>query len=562
MPLLLVILPVLVLFAAGYGIYGRLLSRRFALDPARPTPACTLEDGLDHVPTRPGLLFAQHFSAISAAGPIVGPILAALWFGWLPALLWIALGCVLLGAAHDFASLVVSVRHDARSVAEVLREHVGRPAFLLFLSFIWIALLYVIVAFTDITASEFMHPEFGGTVASSSLIYLGLALALGLLLRLRPFPLVLVGPLFGALLVAAIWLGQEAPLTLPAWAGDDPRKTWDLLILGYCFVAAVLPMWLLLQPRGFLGGFLLYGFLAAGILGLLFGGMTVQAPAFLGWTSAEHGPLFPILFVTIACGACSGFHGLVCSGTTSKQLRSEGDARLIGYGAMLAEGVVALIALSTVMMGPRGSAPDEIFAGGIASFLAVFGIPEGLAMTFGFLALTTFIYDTLDVATRLGRYLLQELFGWKSGWGRYVATAATILPAAFFLLALPNDAYAAVWSLFGTSNQLLAALTLTGIVVWLVRTGRSPAVALYPMLFLLAVTGSSLVRHILDGLHSGASGGAPVVIGVSAAVLLLLAASLLWMAIRSVLAPRSGPSSVAPTRAGAPPYTASSAPRR
>jgi carbon starvation protein len=532
MPLLLVILPVLALFGAGYLVYGRFLARRFALDPARPTPACVLEDGMDYVPAKPGFLFAQHFSAISAAGPIVGPILAALWFGWLPALLWIAFGCVFMGAAHDFASLVGSVRHGASSVAEIMREHIGRPAFLMFLAFIWIALLYVIVAFTDITASEFTNPTFGGGVATSSFLYLGLAFTLGLVLRWRQLPLWLAASIFGPLLLVVIWFGQQAPITLPEWAGANPRKTWDLLILAYCFVAAVLPMWLLLQPRGFLGGFLLYGFLAAAAIGLVFGGLRVRAPAFLGFTSPGHGSLFPILFVTIACGACSGFHGLVCSGTTSKQLQNESHAKLVGYGAMLAEGVVALIALATVMMGAQGAKPDEIFAGGIARFLSVVGVPVGLATAFGFLALTTFIYDTLDVTTRLARYILQELFGWKGGWGRYVATAATIVPAGVFLLALPNDAYAAVWSLFGTSNQLLAALTLAGIAVWLLRTRTSPLPALVPLLFLTAVTVSSLTLHMQTGL-AGAGGGAGRVIGITAVVLLLLAGSLFWMALRA-----------------------------
>nr|MBA2564555.1 carbon starvation protein A [Gemmatimonadota bacterium] len=319
------------------------------------------------------------------------------------------------------------------------------------------------------------------------------------------------------------------------WMGSSSRKTWDMLILAYCFVAAVLPLWLLLQPRGFLGGFLLYGFLAAGVVGVVFGGFEVVTPAFLGFTSEGHGPLFPILFVTIACGACSGFHGLVCSGTTSKQLASERHAPLVGYGAMLAEGVVALIALSTVMMGTEGDRPDQVFAGGIARFLSVVGIPLELATAFGLLALTTFIYDTLDVTTRLGRYILQELFDWKGKLGRYAATAATILPAAFFLLVLPENAYLAVWSLFGTSNQLLAALTLTGIAVWLHRTARHPGIALYPAIFLLAVTGSSLLLHVRDALRGDAVGSAAGVMGISALVLLALASSLVLMTLRSVL---------------------------
>jgi carbon starvation protein len=540
MSLVLVFLPVVALFGLGYLVYGRFLARRFALDADRPTPACVLDDGVDYAPSRPGFLFAQHFSAISAAGPIVGPILAGLWFGWVPALLWIALGCVFVGAAHDFASLIGSVRHGARSVAEIVREHIGRPAFLLFLSFIWIALLYVIVAFTDITASEFTHAEFGGGVATSSLLYLGLALLLGLLLRFRPVSVWAAGAVFGPLLVGAIWFGQQAPIAVPPLVAGSERKTWDLLILAYCFVAAVLPLRVLLQPRGFLGGFLLYGFLAAGLLGLAFGGFEARSPAFLGFRSEGHGPLFPILFVTIACGACSGFHGLVCSGTTSKQLANERHAPMVGYGAMLAEGLVALIALSTVMIGTGGGKPDEIFASGIARFLGVASVPLQFATAFGFLALTTFIYDTLDVTTRLARYILQELFGWKGSAGRYAATAFTVLPAGFFLLLLPEDAYARVWSLFGTSNQLLAALTLTGIAVWLVKTGRSAAPALYPLLFLAAVTGTSLVFHIRDGFAAepAAAGGAAGVIAVSAAVLLVLAASVLWMARRSVRSAR------------------------
>jgi carbon starvation protein len=284
----------------------------------------------------------------------VGPIAAGLLFGWAPALIWIIVGCIFIGAVHDMTSLVASVRHKARSIAEVVREHMSRRAYLLFLAFVWISLVYIIVAFTDLTASTFAPPpppadaapeviaaaeqkiENGKAVASSSMMYLALAMVMGLVLRFTRLPLAAATAIFMPLVLVTIWAGPHLPLALPGWIGGNPAKTWDFVLLIYCFVASIVPVWFLLQPRGFLGGYFLTVTIAAAFLGILAASvmgqlMPIQYPAFTSFQPAAGVYLFPILFVTIACGACSGFHSIISSGTSSKQLRKETDARPIGF---------------------------------------------------------------------------------------------------------------------------------------------------------------------------------------------------------------------------------------
>jgi carbon starvation protein len=540
----------LLLFAAAYLVYGRLLARGLGLDDDRPVPARVLEDGTDFIPTPPFRLLAQHFSAISAAGPIVGPILAGLLFGWGPGLLWILLGCVLIGAVHDMASLAASMRHGARSVAEILREHVGTPGYLLFLTFIWLALLLVVINFTDVTARAFMRGQLdiggaavvpGPGVASSSMMYLILAALMGVFLTKLKAPFAIVGTAGTALLFAIIHFGSVLPMRMPASLSQEAAlRAWDAVILLYCFAASVMPMWLFLQPRGFLGGILLYVFLGTGLVGLFFGGFHAQAAPFVGWHAANGQPLVPILFVTIACGACSGFHGLVCSGTTSKQVTRESHARPVAYGAMLMEGVIAVIALATVMMVAPGAAPrgvdgavdpNAIFAEGIARFASVLGVPLAFGLQFGFLALATFIYDTLDVCTRLGRYLLQELslevFGYKLD--RFTATALTLaIPAICLLFGVD---YLTAWRIFGASNQLLAALTLLALSVWLRRRGRNPIYIVLPMIFVMVMTVWALVLGMLNPSN-------PVVLRTLSGVLVALALCVIALSLRPFLRPR------------------------
>ncbi|MBI4340829.1 MAG: carbon starvation protein A [Candidatus Omnitrophica bacterium] len=488
------------LFVLGYIYYGRMLARWFDLSPKRITPACKINDGVDYVPAKPQLLLGQHFSAIAAAGPIVGPILAALWFGWLPALLWIIGGAIFFGAVHDFSALVGSVRHGACSIVELVHELLGPRAHVLFMGFVWLSLVYVITAFADLTSSSFVEPTYGGAVAASSMLYLLVAVVMGLCLYKWRMPLGLATAVFLPIVGLIIWFGQYMPMVMPSLAGIRPQLIWNILILGYCFVASVIPLWMLLQPRGYLGGFFLYVTLAAGVVGLLLGGDRVQYPAFLGWTSQKGLPLFPMLFVTVACGACSGFHGIVSSGTTSKQIEQEPDCRVVGYGGMLLEGLVAVVALATVMLLAPGDAatsqsPDRIYAEGLSHFVERFGINREFARSFALLAFATFIYDTLDVATRLARYVLQELTGWKGRWGSAMATLATLAVPALSMSWSATDAagnivpaWKAFWTLFGTSNQLLAALTLVTITVWMRRTKRPWLVAAIPAGFMLVMT--------------------------------------------------------------------------
>jgi carbon starvation protein len=545
-------------FVLAFRVYGRFVASRYALDDARVTPAVTKRDGVDFIPTRRAVLLAQHFASIAAAGPVVGPITAALAFGWAPSLAWIVLGSIFIGACHDFSSLVASVRHGARSIPEMVRENLGPRAYALSLAFIWLSLLYVIIAFTDVTARQFVaveewdgvaHP-IGAGVATSSFLYLGLSVLMGFAMERFRVPLWICMAVFLPVLFGVIVLGQSIPLSLPF---ADPVVAWGIVILVYCGIASVLPMWVLLQPRGTLGGFFLYVTLAVGFLGLVFGGFRAEYPAFEGWVAPRIGPIFPFLFVTIACGACSGFHGLVCSGTTCKQVGRESHMPLIGYGAMLLEGVVAVMALATVMMWAKGSPqlaapPSVIYARGIAHFTnAVLHVPVHWGLTFGMLAFATFVYDTLDVSTRLGRYLLEELLRLRGPAARWIATGLTLgLPMLYLVLApgtvvvdgKPQPTWLIVWTIFGSSNQLLAALTLLFLAAWVSRgnvaraaAGRRGSRALFvkiPAVFMLVTTTCALALQLLQNIRlARSSAGLLSAAGINA----LLALALLAIAL-------------------------------
>ena len=551
MSLPLIVLAVLAVLVAGYALYGSFVARSLGLDDARVTPAHSRSDGVDYVPTPPFYLFGQHFSAIAAAGPIAGPILACQSFGWLPCVLWIALGVVVIGAVHDASTLAASVRHGASSVAEICREEIGPRAGLAMLAFIWLALLFVIVAFTDITAGTFVtgpeeltgvtpgfHP--GGAVAAASVMYLLLSVVMGVVQKALSPPLWLVTLIFVPATFGLAWMGTHVSHVLLL-----QRSSWGLLILLYCGVASVVPVWALLQPRGYLGGFVLYAALAIGLGGIFFGGYPVQQPAFTGFHAGEStGSLFPFLFVTIACGACSGFHGLVCSGTTSKQLDRESHARPVGYGAMLAEGLVAVIALSTIMIltpaEAHGLQPGAIYGQGLGRFLTLLIGKDNLAfaITFGAMAFSTFVFDTLDVSTRLGRLILQELFGWKGRAGAAVATVITLAVPAWLLQSGEAGGWKLYWTLFGASNQLLAALSLLVVTVWLARARRPVTFTLVPLVFVLVITLWSLVSLALDGVRRAQGLDASAINALVAATLVLLALYLVARALARLLAER------------------------
>ncbi|HPM81763.1 MAG TPA: carbon starvation protein A [Candidatus Anammoximicrobium sp.] len=537
-----VFLACAILYCVGFFTYGRFLERRFNIDNSRPTPSHTDYDGVDRVPAHPAVLFGHHFSSIAGAGPIVGPIIAAMAFGWAAPLLWVLTGAIFIGGVHDFSALVASVRNRGRSVAEIARESMSPLAYRLLLVFMWLALVYVLTAFMNLTAKTFAED---GGVATSSLLYILLAIGFGLSVYGLKIPVLWSSLIFVPLVFVITWVGQLIPIPaslLELGRGFDPIKVWSVILVGYCLVASVTPVWILLQPRDYLSSFLLYASVLAGLLGLLCGGFPVNFPSYLGWTSGD-GPLFPIVFITVACGACSGFHSLVASGTSSKQIDKESDARTVGYGAMLVEGLVAVIALATVMMITREDAarlkdPLLIYGAGMGRFAAVFGIPEKIGQSFGLLALSTFILTTLDTATRLGRYIFEEFFQLSGGVSRYWATAATLaLPTVFVLITLtdsqghPVPAYKAIWPVFGATNQLLAGLTFLVLAVWLRKTGRKTGFVLFPLAFMTVATLYALVLLIE---RYGLS-----LIGVIAIVLLLLAVLVIVEFIRTMIR-RSG----------------------
>jgi carbon starvation protein len=530
----------LVWLVFGYFAYGRWVSRQFVLSDERETPANKVNDGEDFVPTRPFYLFGQHFSAIAAAGPIAGPIIACVAFGWLPCLVWIALGVVLIGAVHDFSALASSVRHGAQSIAEITKEKLGLGAGRAMMGFIWIALVYVIVAFTDITAGTFVAGDDslvgetrfnpGGAVAIASTMYLGLSIVLGLIERyLRP-PLWLSTIIFVPATFALSYLGTQFSYVL-----NYGHFTWSVIILIYCIVASLVPVWALLQPRGYLGGFVLYAAIAIGVIGVFFGGYSIQQPAFKSFdVGGMTGMLFPFLFVTIACGACSGFHGLVCSGTTSKQIDKESHVRPVGYGAMLAEGFVAFIALVTVMIaasdmlvGPDGKSlsAGKIYGNGIGNFMTLLIGQQNLqfAITFGAMAFSTFVFDTLDVCMRLGRYIVQELFGIPGKAGAIIGTLITVAVPFVLIFFAKSGSYLDFWTLFGASNQMLAALTLLSITVWLHQARKRIAFTLLPMIFVLVITFWALGLMVYGNFSTSTGLDTKLVNGIASLALIVLA---------------------------------------
>ncbi|NMA12744.1 MAG: carbon starvation protein A [Chloroflexi bacterium] len=553
--LLVVGVGTLVLIVA-YFTYGTFISKKvFELDDSRVTPAVEFEDGIDFEPTDAKYLSGQQFSAIAAAGPVTGPIIAGRTFGWFPTMLWIIIGTIFIGGVHDMGSLVASVRSKASGIAETMKNYVSRRVWFLFNIFIFFTLIMIIVAFTDITASSFINTITlddgsvvgGGATATSSILYLILPIIMGFLMRYKGLKLGPATAIFLPLVAVAIWVGQYIPLTI------NNKIFWNIVIIIYCIIAGIVPVWALLQPRGHLGGYFMYATLVIAFIGIIFGGFTIEYPA---WTH-EFGsddfwtPMFPMMFITVACGACSGFHSLVSSGTTSKQLKKESDAKFVGYGMMFAESVVALIALATVMMLTQddpilSQSPNFIYASGLGSFAALIGIPKAFGISFGLMAFTTFVYDTLDICTRLGRFIFQELSGMKGSAGRWIGTLV-IGGIPVILLALPNlttpdgkpvALWSLFWSVFGSSNQLLAALALVGITVWLQRTAKNHKAWLatvIPAAFMVIMSTWALIRSFISyTIKDGAfimPTGSNIVVPVMDAIYIILA---IWVVVECV----------------------------
>ena len=545
---ILLLLGTTALFAVAYFGYGRLLERLLGVDPARQTPAFAKGDGVDYVPAHPAVLFGHHFASIAGAGPIVGPIAAA-YFGWGAVVLWVVLGCIFIGAVHDMVSLFLSVRHEGRSIASVIETVLGRPGKLLFLLFCWSTLVLVCAEFTRQVALTFVRsPE----VATASLLFIALAVVFGVAVNRLRVPLLPATLVFVPVMFACIWVGTKCPLDLVARFGlsaAGAQTAWTLVLLAYCFLASTLPVWLLLQPRDYLNSYLLYAMMALGFLGVFAAAPAVNLDAFVGWRAPNAKgapmPLFPFLFITIACGACSGFHSLVASGTTAKQLASERHVRPVAYGGMLLEGVLAILSLLAVgtfaqpdLLAKLGTeSAVGLFAGGLASFCARLGIPEKSGAIFMSLAVSAFLMTSVDTATRLARFTWQELFTGAQGRTRppnpftspisnmYVATGLVVALVALLLLGNP-EAAKNLWNVFASANQLLAGLTLFTASLWLYKNRKAWWITLFPMLFMLAVSSAGLWL-----LCTGSWKAGNPTLGVVTAVLLALAAVLVLLAV-------------------------------
>jgi len=489
----------LVWFAGGYWFYGRRLAATYGVDPARTTPAHARQDGVDFVPAKNWLvLFGHHFSSICGAGPIIGPALAVAYWGWVPSLLWLFVGAVLMGAVADFTSLFVSVRSDGASIADIARPEISPRARLLFSWFIWVALVLVIAVFAIFAARTFIkEPD----IVVPSLGLIPVAVLIGYLLYRTPLRNDLVTLLGIGLLVVTLVGGVAIPVELPTRFGLSAETQWILILLAYCFVASVTPVQVLLQPRDYLASFLLFAAIGVGVLSVFITRPVMQANAISSFQPAawpEAGPLWPMLFVTIACGAISGFHSLVSSGTTCKQLANEEHACRIGYGGMITEGLVGVLVVISVGAALSVDETREILTvggGPIAAFSRGYGeislpILGRYGDAFAAMALNAFILTTLDTSTRIGRYLTSDLFGIDN---KYLATAlVTGLGAALALTGQWN----LLWPAFGTSNQLIAALSLLVGSCWLMRRGRSMVYTLVPACIMIVTTVAAFIYQL------------------------------------------------------------------
>jgi carbon starvation protein len=547
-------------FVAAYLLYGRFLTRLFGVDPDRETPAHTRTDGVDYIPTKFPVLFGHHFASIAGAGPIVGPIAAA-YFGWGAVALWILIGCVFVGAMHDFAALFVSVRADGRSIGHVIEKYIGYSGRQIFLLFSWAALILVVAVFAVLVAKTFVLSP---AVATASLLFILMAPCFGYLVYRKNVSIMAASCVFVPLLFLFVWLGAKLPLNLVSILGVESavaQNIWIGILFVYVFIASVIPVWILLQPRDYLNSFLLYAMVILAFVGMIFAAPHISGPPFNGFVVMKGGsgvPLFPILFITVACGACSGFHALVASGTTAKQLNSERDILPIGYGSMLVEGVLAIMALISVCylvperMGEviKANGPVVAFAKGLAFFCTSIKLPAEIGENFFTLAISAFLLTTLDTATRLARFAWQELFLKKQEdesdvesmrglfSNRFVATAIVLAGAGFLALMKstgadgePIDAWRVIWPVFGASNQLLAALTLLVISVVLKKQGKKAIIAIIPMIFMMLVCLIALCSLLESNWNAENRNW---VLVIATGFLLVMAAVLMIQGVRSV----------------------------
>ena len=518
---LVIVLIGIVALSAGYLLYGRWLAKKWGIDPKAKTPAYTHEDGQDYVPSSKFTVFSHQFSSIAGAGPVTGPILASV-FGWVPVLLWLIIGGLFFGAVQDFGALYASVKNEGKSMGMIIEKYIGKTGRKLFMLFCWLFTLLVIAAFTDMVAGTFngvgldsAETAYANSAAASiSMLFIVVAVIFGVIQKhvgkMNEWVKAVVAI---ALLVAMFAVGMKLPIY-------TSKTAWIYIIMAYLFLASVLPMWLLMQPRDYMTTFMFAGMIIAAVVGLFAAHPTMNLPMFTGFHNEKSGDMFPILFVTVACGAVSGFHSLVSSGTSSKTISNEKDMQKVGYGAMVLESLLAVLALCVA--GAAASAdgtaatgtPFAIFSSGVAGFLEMFGIPVYVAQCFMTMCVSALAFTTLDSVARIGRMSFQELFSvddmeHAEGWrkllcNKYFSTILTL----FLGYVLTQIGYANIWPLFGSANQLLSALVLITLCVFLKVTGREFRTLIAPLLIMLAVTSTALVERVIALFHAYGAGTA------------------------------------------------------
>lgn len=567
---LVIVLISAICLASAYVLYGRFLAKKWGIDPKAKTPAVVHADGQDYVPTDGWTVFSHQFSSIAGAGPVTGAIQAAV-FGWVPVLLWILVGGVFFGAVTDFGALYVSVKNDGKSMGLLIEKYIGRLGRKLFLVFCWLFTWLVIAAFADMVAGTFnayqtvdgvtslsAAAETNGAAGTISLLFIAFAMLFGVLQTRLHFTGWKETVLGLACTVAALALGMMAPIT----AG---KEAWTYITFIYIFFAAVLPMWLLKQPRDIMTTYMFIGMIAGAVLGLFVAHPTMNLPMYTGFHNEKLGDMFPILFVTVACGAVSGFHSLVSSGTSSKTVANEKDMLKVGYGAMVLESLLAVLALCVAGAAagtdgtPAAGTPFQIFSSGVAGFFQMFGVPMYIAQCFMTMCVSALALTSLDAVARIGRMSLQELFSvddmeHAEGWrkficNKYVSTLLTL----FFGFVLTRIGYSNIWPLFGSANQLLSALVLVTLCVFMKVTGRSNKMLFPPLAIMLCVTTTALVQRTKALVTAFASGSATFMVEglqlIIAILLMLLGLIIVVNSLRAYFASRHNSEKTAPAAA-------------
>ena len=567
---LVIVLISAICLASAYVLYGRFLAKKWGIDPKAKTPAVVHADGQDYVPTDGWTVFSHQFSSIAGAGPVTGAIQAAV-FGWVPVLLWILIGGVFFGAVTDFGALYVSVKNDGKSMGLLIEKYIGRLGRKLFLVFCWLFTWLVIAAFADMVAGTFnayqtvdgvtslsAAAKTNGAAGTISLLFIAFAMLFGVLqtrLHFTGWKETILGL---ACTVAALALGMMAPIT----AG---KEAWTYITFIYIFFAAVLPMWLLKQPRDIMTTYMFIGMIAGAVLGLFVAHPSMNLPMYTGFHNEKLGDMFPILFVTVACGAVSGFHSLVSSGTSSKTVANEKDMLKVGYGAMVLESLLAVLALCVAGAAagadgtPAAGTPFQIFSNGVAGFFQMFGVPMYIAQCFMTMCVSALALTSLDAVARIGRMSLQELFSvddmeHAEGWRRFICNKyVSTLLTLFFGFVLTRIGYSNIWPLFGSANQLLSALVLVTLCVFMKVTGRSNKMLFPPLAIMLCVTTTALVQRTKALVTAFASGSATFMVEglqlVIAVLLMLLGLIIVVNSLRAYFASRHNSEKTAPAAA-------------